>query len=407
MHANDWRASSYIAYKSIVRGNRSTTVLMVLILTLSFINMLFISGLMNGFGGMIPQMFINDVSSDIAISPQEKPDVKQFISNQTYLRSQIATIPGVLGTTRRYSLAGSVAFDKDKSGLYKSLSAGIVGVDPAKDSQIMGDYAVMRAGVFLTDSDTDQIVMSSALAGGYGDVAPSDLGGVKVGDKVQVTYSNGFVREYTVKGIYRDNMNILASYITSREAESVLGTYDSASKILVKVDLERQPLAGYVQDVKMLGPNLKVQTYEDTLGGYAGIFRAINLVALIVSVISVLVAAVTIFILIYVNALNKRRQIGIFRAIGVKQSIIIYSYAMQALFYVLVSVVLGSLVVFGALYPYFSAHPINADIGFISLLFTAPGIASSVASFIIAGMLSGYIPSRIVARQDIISAIWY
>lgn len=407
MSTNDWRASFYIAYKSILRGNRSTVGLMIFILTLSFASMMFITGFMNGFGAMIPQMFIDEMSSDISITPQETPTIKQFMPDESSLREQINTIPGVLASARRYTLAGSVAYDKDKSGQYKSLSAGIAGIDPTDDARALDIASHLRYGQWLDAADTDQIILSSALAGGYGDAAPSDLGGVKVGDKVRVTYDNGLVRTYTVKGVWHDNMTVLTSFVSSREAESVLGVYDEASKILVKVDLKQHPLAHYVEDIQSLVPNYKVQTYEDILGSYKGIMNAINLVAIIVSVISVSVAAVTIFILIYVNALNKKRQIGIFKAIGVKQNIIVYAYVIQSLFYVTVSVAIGALVVFGILYPYFAAHPVNADVGFISLVYGIIGITAGTASFILAGLLSGYIPSRIVARQDIVKAIWF
>ena len=98
---NDIKAASFIAYKSITRSKKSTTALIVFILFLSFTNMMFISGILNGFAEMVPQMFIDEVSSHITIGPQQKPVVKPFIVNQTLLQSQIGTIPGVVATGRR------------------------------------------------------------------------------------------------------------------------------------------------------------------------------------------------------------------------------------------------------------------------------------------------------------------
>lgn len=403
---NDIKTAAFIAYKSIRRGSKFTLVVLILILSLSFFNMMFVSGIMQGFSELIPQMTIDEISSHIILSPQETPRVKQFIINQANLRTQIAAIPGVIATTRRYTLAGSLAFDKDKSGQYKNLSAGIVGIDPIQDAKVMIFREYMRYGQFLSDTDTDQIILSSALAGGYGDMAASNLGGVKVGDKVNVTYSNGIMRTYTVKGIYRDSMALMVSFVTAREAESILEVHDNASQILVKVDLNANSIENYYAGVKALAPNLKVQTYKEEMGTFGSFVNALNLITLILSVISVAVAAVTIFVLFYINAIHKKRQIGILKAIGIKERIIVYSYMFQSLFYTTVSLLIGSFFVFGILYPIFLKYPLDVDFGRVSLIFTLSGVVASIISFAVTGVLAGIIPSRLVAKEDILKAIW-
>ncbi len=406
MSANDLKTAAFIAYKSILRGHKSTLFLMILILSLSFINMMFIAGILKGLSELFPQVIIKDLSAYITISSQETPRVKEFIPNQSTLRAEIATIPGILGTTRRYVLAGSLAFDKDQSGQYKRLSSSIMGIDPAEDAKIMGIDELIKDGSFLSDTDTDQIILSSALAGGYGNLAPSDLGGARVGDKILVTYGNGIMRTYKVKGIYSDLMGIYENFITSKESESVLGVSDSASQILVTLDPNRKTLENYRAQIRAIVPNLKVQTYKDFLGAFGGFLSALDLIAVIVSIISIAVASVTIFVLIYVNAINKRRQIGILRAIGIKRAIIIFSYIFQALFYVAASLVAGSTLTFAVIYPLLLRYPIDVEFGAISLYFTAGWIIFGIASLVGAGFLSGYLPARIVARKDILAAIW-
>ena len=403
---NDIKTASFIAYKSILRGSKFTLVFLILILSLSFFNMMFVSGIMQGFSDLIPQMTIDEISSHILLTPQEKPQVKQYIINQVLLRSQIEAIPGVLATTRRYNLAGSLAFDKDKNGEYKSLSAGIVGIDPVDDARILVYKKYIKYGEFLSINDTDQIVLSSALAGGYGDMAASDLGGVKVGNKINVTYANGVLRTYTVKGIYHDSMAIMLNFVTSREAESVLGTTGNASQILVKVDLKKNTIDKYYKKVKNIAPRLKVQTYREQMGTFGSFVNALNIITFILSVISVAVAAVTIFVLFYINAINKKHQIGILKAIGIKERIIVYSYMFQAVFYTVISLLIGSVFVFGVLYPLFMKYPLDVDFGKVSLVFNALGILVSIGSFALTGILAGIIPSRIVAKEDILKAIW-
>ena len=234
---SDLATAGFIAYKSIIKGSKSTLVLLVFILSLSFLDMMFISGVLTGINYSEVQALINFFNSDITVGPQTLPQVKEFIPNQAQLRAKIETIPGVTGTARHYLLAGSLAFDKDKNGQFKSVSGVIIGIEPGDEKKVLTFDQLLIGGQQLLETDTDQIVLSSALAGGFGVPAPSDLGGVKIGDKVRITYSNGVMRTYTVKGIYNDIVGLFETFITTKEAESIINVHDSASQILVKTDL--------------------------------------------------------------------------------------------------------------------------------------------------------------------------
>ncbi len=402
----DINVALFIAYKSILRGNKSALALIIFILSLTVLNMMFISGILFGMQDLIRQTIINNLSSTITISPQEIPQPRQYILNQNEVRVQVENIPGVAATTRRYSLAGSMSYDKEKNGIFKSISAAIVGIDPGTEKAMLPIANTLVAGKPLDDGDRDQLILSSALAGGYSTPAPADLGGVKAGDKLQVVYSSGITRTYTVKGLYNDIVGTFQVFITAKEAESVLSTYNSASQILVKADLKARPLVTYSKKIKALFPNLKVQTYLDLAGSFTSFLNALSLIAVIVSVISIMVAAITIFVLIYVNAVNKRRQIGILKAIGIKERIIILSYVFQSLFYAFLGVIIGSMFVFGVLTPLLGRYPIDVDFGSLSLSHNAIEVVSGTLSLIAAGLLAGYIPSRIVTKQEILKAIW-
>ncbi len=403
---HDLRTAAFIAYKSILKGNKSTFILLIFILSLSFLNMMFISGILNGLENLFYRTIINTYASDVAVNPQEKPELKQFILNQNEVQAEIQSIPGVIATTRRYSLAGSISFDKDKNGQFKNVSGAIIGIDPTQEQKVLTLNNLIISGHYLSDTDSDQILLSSALAGGYGIPAPSDLGGARVGDKVQITYSNGVMKTYTIKGIYNDAIGIFETFITAREAESVLNVYNSASQILVKTDIDHTPITTYQKRIQQLQSNLKIQTYLDLLGSFKSFLDALNLISVIVSAISVLVAAITIFVIIYVNAINKRKQIGILKAIGIRQTIIIWSYIFQSLFYALFGVIIGSFIVFLIITPLLNKYPINVEFGYLYLVHNPITIIGGIISMFLAGLLAGYLPARIVARQNIIKAIW-
>ncbi|HVM77239.1 MAG TPA: FtsX-like permease family protein [Candidatus Paceibacterota bacterium] len=406
---DDWKTSFFIAYKSIMRGNKSMLALMIFILALSFLNMMFISGVMSGIWSSEQGLVINLLTADVTVTPQQQPTLKQFIDNEQELRARIQTIPGVVATVRHYLLAGSLSFDKDKNGQYKSISGVITGIDPSQDASVFVEQPLLE-GQELSPDDTDQIVLSSAIAGGYGSIERSntDLGGARVGDKIQVTYSNGVQRIYTVKGIYNDVGGMNETFITAKEAESVLGVSDSASQILVKTDLAKAPVAYYQDRIQAMAPNLVVQNYTSLLGSVASFGKALNVISGIVGAISVAVAAITIFVLIYVNAINKRRQIGILKAIGIKRHIIVNAYVLQSLFYTFCGLAIGAIAVFGLLVPALIAWPIPilAPLMYLTLSFSALGVSISIVAFAVAGYLAGRIPALMVAKEDILTAIW-
>lgn len=399
------KTSAFLAYKTVLRGSRSTSTLLVFVLSLSFLNMLFVSGMLFGLQKLMVTSVIDLFSSHITISSQQEPRVKAYIPNQDDIRSTIQTIPGVVATSRHYLLAGSLGFDKLKNGVYRHVSGAIVGIEPNEEKKVLSLDKFLLAGKWLEKNDHDQIVLSSALAGGYGIFAPSDLGGVRVGDKVLVTYANGLTRQYTVKGIYNDAIGLFETFITVDEAESVLSVYNQASQILVKVDVDRVPLDTVVGKIQAIAPTLRVQPYTVLLGSFAAFLHALDLIAAIVSAISVLVATITMFALVYVNAVNKRRQIGIMKAIGLRKEIIILSYVFQSLFYSVFGVAIGYLFVFFVLTPLLQAYPIDVVFGKLSIANNDATTMTAIVSLVAASFFAGLIPSWTIAKGNILKAL--
>ena len=79
----------------------------------------------------------------------------------------------------------------------------------------------------------------------------------------------------------------------------------------------------------------------------------------------------------------------------------------QSLFYALAGVIAGLALVFLVIFPLLTAYPIALGFGiFVTLSYTPTQIVVGVLALLIAGLLAGYVPARIVARQDILKAIW-
>ena len=398
----------FLGFKSIIRGNKATLALMVFIMSLAFVNLVFISSILYGIIAALNKQVATNVVSNIVIDPQEEPVRKDYIIHARALMDRLGAIPGVTATARHYKLAGAIAYDKEKNGKLKVVSGEIIGIDPGREKEISRISQNIVDGRYLEELDNDSILLGSAQAGGYGgDEEFRSLGGAKAGDKVVITFSNGAVREYKIKGVFKINFNLAdrLAFITGREAESVLSVHDSASQILVRTDTLGSE-DEYTGQIRSLAPDLRVRKWSDYMGGLSGVSTSFQIITLIISAIGLAVAAITIFILIYVNTVSRRRQIGILKAIGIEQNIVIYSYILQALFYASSGVIIGSVSVFYLIEPYFAAHPLPLPIGETRMVLDKMRIIYNIVSLMIAALIAGLIPSWRAAREDILKAIW-
>ncbi len=402
------RVALFLAFKSIMRGNKATIALIILIVSLAFVNLIFISSILSGIVDAMNKQVVNNLVSNIVIEPQEEPTKKDYIVRPGELQRQIENIPGVVVTSQRYKLGGTIAYNKEGRGKFRSVSGEIIGIDPEQEKQVTTISQKIIDGQYLEGLGTGEILLGVDLAGGYGASNElNSLGGAKAGDKVRVTFSNGTVREYKVKGIFRAEFGMAdrMAFITVKEAESVLSVHQRASQILVKIATNGTE-DHYTAQIQTLAPNLKVRKWTDYTGALGDVSSSFDMITLIISAIGLAVAAITMFILIYVNVVNRRRQIGILKAIGIKQNIIVYSYIFQALFYAVSGVITGSLLVFYLIAPYFATHPLNLPIGETGMALDQLRVAYNAVSLLAVGFLAGLIPSWRAARENILKAIW-
>jgi len=408
MSGNDIRAAFFIAYKTIAKGHKSTLVLIIFILSLSFFNLMFVSGFLSGFSDGIIRSMVETSTAHLAVMPQEEPIKKEYIIDQASVRAGIETIPGIVATAAHYQLGGSFAYDKERDGVFTYVSAPIIAVNQVEEKAVLSVFDHIVSGDFPDTLQKDEIILGANLAGGFGTEQTTDLGGVVVGDTVVVVYGNGVSRTYTVRGIFKVTIGGIGgtAFISTKEAEAILSTYNNASEIMIKADLAKYTLDEYAERIRYLYPELTVEKYTTRLSTVGILVSAFNIIALIVSVISIIVAAITIFVMIYVNTISKRRQIGILKAIGIKESIIELSYVVQSMFYAICAVISGTMIIFWVVVPFLDARPIMMPYGEATLVFTTVGIVINIVSLLVSGLLAGFIPAKMVARENILTSIW-
>ncbi|MEA1895613.1 MAG: ABC transporter permease [Euryarchaeota archaeon] len=397
--ATELKVSAFLAYKFITKGNRGTSALTILIMALAFVNLMFTTSVFDGMGDATEKQVIDTLYSNIVIEPADE-DI--YIENPDSVVKKIINVPGVIGTSAQYVTGATITYE-EQSGAWS-----IRAVDPADERTVSMVPDMVIEGEYLSRSDTREIIIGKEIAGGHGgSLEHTSLGGVVVGDTVEVTFANGVKREYRVKGIFDTNFiqsNQLA-YITEKEMESVLGIQDMASQILVKTDTKDEEDIFLNQFVE-LGVHEDIKPWIVYAGIIATLTKSFDALNALTGVIGLFVAGVTIFIVIYVSTVSKRRQMGILRAIGIKESIIVRSYIFQAVFYAICGCIAGLVIMFAILVPYFIKHPMVFPMGNVTLLIEQKSAIMRSAGLIISAAIAGFLPSWRAVRETILDAIW-
>jgi putative ABC transport system permease protein len=396
---SSFQVSVTLAVKSLTRGNRFTTGLTVLIMGMVFVMMVFMPSILTGFIQAANNQVIDYSYANLAIEPKEH---QTYIEDVKSLREKINRIPGVVATSPRYRTAATFTYQET------SLGKTLISVTPADETQVLKISQKIIAGDFLSDGDRDEIVIGALLAGHKDttlDKVPS-LGGVEVGDSIDVTFSNGITKRYHVKGIFEIHSEAVdqTAYITNREMESVTGLSDKASLVLVKLSTNGNE-EGFRTTMMQYGIQEPIKTWSEEGGGFLRDTNAsFGLVLSIMNVFSLVIGAIVIFIVIFINTVNKRKQIAIMKAIGIKKEIIINSYIIQVACLCLAGIIVGILLFEGMTW-YLTVNPLKFPIGDVPPIIDPGMMVQSIISLVIVSLIGGYIPAWQTAKEEILDGM--
>jgi putative ABC transport system permease protein len=131
-----------------------------------------------------------------------------------------------------------------------------------------------------------------------------------------------------------------------------------------------------------------------------------NVINTILNVVNLLVAAITVFIVTYIDVTNRRRQIGIQRAIGITQGSITLAYLLRAVFYAIVASILASLVFLYVVVPIEARYPFHFPFGDVYLVTGFSSLTRAVLILLCAAVVAAFVPVWMALRIKILDAIW-
>jgi len=410
---NSIKVGWFLGYRQLKRASLWSNLLIVAVMLLTFMNLVVISGLLVGLIEGAEAANKNHYTGDVIISNLKK---KQFIENSQNMISAIDNLPGIEKYSARYLASGTVESNyKERTNFddaREEVGTIIAGIDPVKEDEVTGIGSFMEEGEYLDENDYDKVILGAYLLEKY---LPIDSPGflvlrdVEIGSKVKIRIGDS-EREVIVKGIAKSKVDEIDRriFMLDTQLKSLIGRGDlNVSEISIVSDGTQSP--EWIRDaLKNNGydKNAKIQTFIDAQPKFlVDIKNTFNLLGTIISSIGLAVAAITVFIVIFINAITRRKYIGIMKAIGVDGKTLELSYIFQSLVYAIIGSIIGLFVVYGILVPYFASHPINFP--FSDGILVAPVDLTMIRVFILilVTAIAGYLPARIIVNKNTLDSI--
>ncbi len=402
-----------MAWRQIKRSSLWTTVLIIFVMFFTFLNLVVVSGILVGLIQGAIDAVRTHYTSDVIVSTLND---KTYIENSPEILSIVRAMPQVDGVTARYLEGGTLeanyktrTSDKEKPN---TAAASIVGIDPIAEDKVTNISKFIVEGEYLGPNDYDQIMLGAYLDKKYLQIdSPgfSALDNIKPGVKIRLTV-HGVEREVTIKGIIRAKVDevSLRVFMVDSQLKSMMGRNDyNVDEISIKLKPGTDPVL--VRDIlKQNGVDkvAKVQTYADAQPKFLkDITDTFALLGNMLSSIGLVVASITIFIVIFINAITRRKFIGILKGIGINERAIEISYILQSFFYALCGSVIGVTVLYVFLQPAIAAHPINFPFSDGILVAPLGGTLLRIALLMTTTIIAGFIPARLIVKRNTLDSI--
>ncbi len=406
------RVGWFLAWRQIQRSSKGTTFLIIFIMVLTFLNLVFVSGILSGLVAGSSNAYRSQYSGDLILSNYESKD---FINNSSSVIKIMSALPEIESITPRLLSGAVVEANYSRKDNFNdnpdSLSSVLTGIDPMAEDEVTNLSDLIVAGEYLENGDRNQVLVGSSLLSAYSRNTPGDetLDNVDVGDTIRVRIGDIF-KELQVKGVVKSKIGEVSRriYMTDKFLRQLIqrpsgNVNEIAAKLepgsdpdIVKEELKKTQVCDCA----------KIETWEESQGQFfKDISRTFSLLGNLIGGIGVAVASITVFIVVFINAITRRRYIGILKGIGICGFSIQISYMIQSLFYSLSGSIIGSVLLFAFLKPYIDRNPI--DFPFSDGILVAPLDLPIIRIVILIAVtiIAGYIPAKIIVNKNTLDSI--
>lgn len=329
-----------------------------------------------------------DAAALVADCPPAQPAYCGSVARHAALTQDAATAAATSAKGTRAladSLAEAAVSAHTLAGSLGSLSAGAASLADGAAQVARGSTDVANGAASLADSTDTLLGEAERVAAAAHDLA----------DALQTSTKDSAAPDQASRD------DVLARLDSTPSAPSK----DSVTRIVIRTDLvadaavvedELEPLRAGVQFLSPADLSSMIQDQLDTF----------TLIDNIMRVMSLLVAAITVLIITYVDLTNRRRQIGIERAIGIRSASIVGSYVIRSVITAAVGTVVGWLLFRFVLVPVVEQHPFQFPSGPVVLEIVPQVTRSNVVILLVVAALAALLPAVRTVRMRILDAIW-
>ncbi len=412
----DIKIGFFLATRQLKHASIWTTGLIVVVMMLTFLNLVVVNGILVGLIESSVQASEDRYSGKVIISTLRQ---KSIIENSGEIERVLRSISNVTDVVPRVLAGGTIKADYNRilkpEETPNQAQANISGIIPSQEDKATGLSKYVIEGSYLDDNDKDGVLVGAFLVN---ELTPVDtigfqqLRNIKIGDKLKLTIGNNS-KEVYLRGLVKSKIdNIDARVImTQSELRKLIGRSDTnVSEIAVKLlpgATEQDALS--VKDVLINNGyefDAKIQTAKEAEPKFLKDMKDLfGLLGTLMGSIGLVVASITVFIVIFVNTITRRKFIGILKGIGITSRSIEYSYIIQSAFYAIIGSILGMLVLYGFLVPFIDKHPINFPFSDGILYAPIGGTLWRVLALFITTVIAGYIPARMIVKKNTLDSI--
>lgn len=410
---NALRVGLLLGWRQLQRASFWTTGLIVFVMMITFLNLVAVSGILVGLIIGSERAFERQSIGSITITNLDDED---FILESDLFVNILEQTPGVTDFTVRYNSAGTITADyrsrQSPTDEPDQIGVRLVGVDPLREEAVTQLSENIVEGQYFLPDDSAALLIGVLNLERYSENFPdltNSLAGAIPGDTVLLTIGS-VSREFIVRGVIDSKVGDVSSsvFIPERELRRMTNrTSDQADRIAVRIEPDATP--DTIKTILInagLSEYAKIRTFDEALPKFLlDIKNTFNVLGTFIGSIGIIVASITIFIIIFINALARRQQIGILKGIGIDRRAIEVAYVFQAAVYALLGAGLGTLLIYGFLIGYFERNPI--DFPFSDGILVAEPISTLTRFGIlfIITLIAGFIPAWMIAKQNTLNAI--
>jgi putative ABC transport system permease protein len=342
---------------------------------------------LRGYRAELLAQALDSGSGDVRVHPRRGI----YIRDADRLAARLARIPGVTEATPAIGAPASV------NAHGHAASLGILGVEPRAAYH---PYRLI-SGHPLADQDHDGILLGSSLAQHLG---------VTVGDQVELRVMLSSYPRLVLDdggyGIYTMTIRGLvgfsaadSAFVTRSFLAGELGDETAASAVLVHAR-NHEAAEAIAAAATRIAPDVEPRSWMDDSAYLRSSVRAVETLGRASWLLGILAVGIPVMALLYINTLNRRRQIGLLTAMGFSRPDLFFTFLFQAFFLGASGVALGGLVAV-ALVGYLEGHPIFDWQGFVVRpILTLSDVARTAGAILLTTLAAGSYPAWRAARVD-------